>query len=65
MWDFVKTRAKAFIAALVPAVVLAVIKAFESSFGADVPADQEAAIVAWVAGLFGFLLVERVPNKTA
>lgn len=65
MLEFFKQRAKAFLAALIPLVILAFIQAAEQAGGFDVPADQEAGILAWFASMFGFLLVERIPNKPA
>lgn len=57
--DWVFSRSKAFIGAASVAVLTTLIKTFETTYGVDVPATWEAAILAAVAGL----LIERVPNK--
>ncbi len=62
MWTFIRSRAKAFAAALAPAVAIAVIKAAEATFGFDVPADQELAVTAWITALVGGVIVERTSN---
>lgn len=60
MLNFILSRMKAWMATLIPAVTISIMKSAETSFGFDIPAEIEIAIVSAVTGL----VVHQVPNKT-
>ena len=57
--DWILERAKAFVATLAAGIAPVIIAALEKSFGFDIPASWEFAIIAAITGLF----VHQVPNK--
>lgn len=63
MWSFIKSRAKAIVLPVVLGLTTGLMKGFEAASGFDIPAEQELAIVTWVTGILGTILIERIPNS--